>query len=301
MLSSSEFKSIELQHKELINNHFKKYPVHHSDYSFSTMMCWHEYMKYYYILIDDSIIIMTKHEDMVQFRPPIGPHTPQLERQVLELAKSEGSEPPFGMIDIDSKNRLENDFPKLIFEPDRDFFDYVYLASDLEQLSGKKYLKIRNMLNRFKKRYDYTVESINSGNIQELKMFLERWCLWKDCDKIPLLLSEKRAVQYCMKHFFELDLSGIVMRIEGNIEATSIFDKLNENTAVVHFEKAIPDFDGIYQAINQETAKILTKDYEFINREADMGFSGLRMAKEKYQPHHMVEIFHVNKEQLDFE
>ena len=42
----------------------------------------------------------------------------------------------------------------------------------------------------------------------------------------------------------------------------------------------------------------MKKDYKYINRESDMGFPGLRRAKEKYGPNHMVEVYHVSRDVL---
>jgi hypothetical protein len=65
---------------------------------------------------------------------------------------------------------------------------------------------------------------------------------------------------------------------------------MNPETAVVHFEKGLPDCAGIYRAVNQETAALLRDRYPFLNRESDLGVPGLREAKERYHPHHMVEV-----------
>jgi hypothetical protein len=298
LVNFRDFKLIKLDNKEQFDNYFKDFPPQHSDYSFATMICWQHYMKYKYVFVDDSLIILTKCKDKLQLRPPMGTPETKLDSEVLNLALEKCSEPPFGMIDNIAKERLSKTYPNLKFECDRDFNDYVYLADDLAKLAGKKYIKIRNLANRIKRRYNFKVESITKDNIKEIKAFLQRWCLWKDCDKIPLLESEKKAIQYCMNHFFELGVSGIGIKIHGEFEAVSIYEPINENSAIVHFEKAIPDFDGLYQVINQETAIILAKDHQFINRESDMGFSGLRLAKKKYRPHHMNEVYHINKDEL---
>ena len=136
--------------------------------------------------------------------------------------------------------------------------------------------------------------------MDEIKNFLKRWCLWKDCDSDPLLENEKKAILYSIAHFFELELSGLALRIDGDIEAISVYESMNSETAVVHYEKGSPDYDGIYKAINAEVAKLLQNDFTFINREQDMGLPGLRQAKMSYRPHHMVEVFHVDKKNLIF-
>ena len=87
---------------------------------------------------------------------------------------------------------------------------------------------------------------------------------------------------------------------QGAIETIAVFEGMNPGTALVHYEKGSPDYDGIYKAINQETAKLLQPNFKFINRESDMGIPGLRKAKLSYKPHHMVEVFHVDRQSLSF-
>ena len=59
---------------------------------------------------------------------------------------------------------------------------------------------------------------------------------------------------------------------------------------VVHFEKALPGYDGLYAAINSFFAKELTA-YKYINREEDLGIEGLRRAKLSYRPSILLEEF----------
>ena len=132
----------------------------------------------------------------------------------------------------------------------------------------------------------------------EIHEFLKRWCLWKDCESDPILENEKKAILYSMKHFFDLNLSGITIRINDAIESIAVYEQMNPDTAVVHYEKGSPDYDGIYKTINQETAKILMNDFKFINRESDMGIPGLRKAKMSYKPHHMVEVYTIDKQSI---
>jgi len=111
-----------------------------------------------------------------------------------------------------------------------------------------------------------------------------------------VLYNEKAAMNFAIDHFKELGLSGIVVRVDGKIGAMSLFEPLNANTALIHFEKGLTESgDGIYKVVNEEVAKVLALDFEYINRESDLGIAGLREAKLRYHPHHMIEVYSVKK------
>ena len=297
-LSLDNFKLVSLEDKKIFDKHYKKHPPIHSDNVFTTIISWMEYSNYHYILKDDNLIIYSKINNQIRFRPPSGKQKKYVFDQVIKLAQKENSDYPFGVIDKYTKNFLEKNYPKLKFTEHRDYFDYVYLSSDLANLKGSNYAKTRNRLNKFKKNFGFSIEKISQDNLKEINEFLKRWCLWKDCESDPILENEKKAILYSMSHFFDLKLSGIAIRINGKIESIAVYEKMNPDTAIVHYEKSSPDYDGLYKAINQETAKIIEKDLTYINRESDMGIPGLRKAKLSYRPHHMVEVYHVAKKDI---
>jgi hypothetical protein len=87
-----------------------------------------------------------------------------------------------------------------------------------------------------------------------------------------------------------------MIRVNQDIGAISLFEPLNMDTALVHFEKGLPDCEGIYKAINAETAALLAKKFTYINRESDLGVAGLREAKLRYHPDHMVEVYSLKRD-----
>ena len=299
MLSINDFKLVELKDKEIFDSYYKLYPQSHSDYLFTTIISWMNYAKYRFVIYKNNLIISTKIEDKVRFRPPIGTRNKDIFNELINLSKKSDADYPIGAIDSETKNWILKNYPKIPCYPNRDYFDYVYLSSDLADLEGSRYSKIRNRLNKFKRKYEYETEIISKENIDSIKDFLKRWCLWKDCESDPLLENEKNAVMFSMNNFFELNLEGIVIRINNEIEAISVYEKMNNDTAVIHYEKASPDYDEIYKAINNESAKILRKKYRFINREADMGIEGLRKAKMSYKPDHMVKLYQIDRSSIN--
>jgi hypothetical protein len=289
---------VSLGDKKLFDSVYSKFPQSHSEYLFSSLVSWAHYTPVSFLLKDDELILMHMKEGVPQFRPPIGKRSRKVLEDVFRLAKETGGVPPVVAIDSKTRDWILSLFPDMKLSADRDFFDYVYLAKTLSELPGKPYLTLRNHLNAFRRKYEHSVEQISSINMDDARKFLGRWCLWRDCGNSPMLEAERIAVLYCMEHFSELGLSGIVLRIGGEIQALSVYEVLNPQTAVVVFEKAMPEFDGIYPAIGNEAARILVKEYKFINRESDLGIAGLRTAKQRLHPDHMEELYYISKAEL---
>jgi uncharacterized protein len=291
-----DFKIIRLEDKPVFDTHYLRFPPLHSGELFSTMVSWGEYVEYQYASIDNTIILISKDADGTVLHPPSGKPSLDIFKQGMALAKKEDM--IFGFIKKQEKEFLLTHFPKLQIVEHREFFDYVYRADDLAKLAGTKYGKIRNRLNQFKKNYEYTIEDISTENMAEVHDFLKRWCLWKDCASDELLENERKAIVFSMAHYYDLGLSGLALRINGKVEAIAVYEKMNTDTVVVHFEKGSPDYDGIYKAINMETAQRVRSQVPFIDREEDLGIPGLRQAKMSYHPDHFIELFYVEKESL---
>ena len=196
MLSIDDFIPVTLETKKDFDQVYSKYPPVHSDYVFTTLVSWSDYAHYSYVLVDDAIIIKTRIDDTVYFRPPLGKYSKETFYDLIKLAKKEGSDRPLTMITEDAKQWIEKEYAISSFHPHPEFADYVYKSSDLATLEGSKYRKIRNRLNKFKKHFDYQVVTVSLENMDEVKRFLKRWCIWRECEDDPLLSYEKNAVMY---------------------------------------------------------------------------------------------------------
>ncbi|MGA1872784.1 MAG: DUF2156 domain-containing protein [Thermoplasmatota archaeon] len=292
ILELSDFRKVALDDAPVFREHYKKFPPEHSDYLHGTMYTWRDYMTYSFMKRGDHLFIIGELDGKHYIRPPVGPLDREVFAEVIELSRGEGWDPVISMIGAGTTKWMKEEFPEFKYEGHRDYYEYVYLSSDLADLPGKDYLKVRNYLNKFRKSNDHTVENITRENIGEVKEFLIRWCERRGCQEDAFLLQERQTNFHALNDMFELDLEGLVIRVDGRIEAFSLFEKLSEDMVVVHHEKANVELAGLYQAINNETAKALAGRYRYINRESDMGVEGLRRAKNKYRPHHFLEIHH---------
>jgi uncharacterized protein len=299
MLEATDFKPVSLKDRDFFVKHYERFPQVHSDNTFTNMVCWNHYAHYSYAYIEDNIVLCTNFDGRTRYRLPIGPHNPDLLMDLMKLAANSSDDIPLFILDPAAKEWIPELYPDLKLYVERRYSEYVYLASDLAELPGKKYLTIRHQLNQFQRTCSPVVEPITKDNVLDVLDFLDKWCDWKNCDSDPVLANEKEAILFAIAHYDELKLSGLIVRVEGKVGAMSIFEGLNKDTALVHFEKGLPDCKGIYRAINAETARILAKDYVYINRESDMGVIGIREAKTRYHPDHMVDVYFVKREELE--
>ena len=291
MKNLSEWLPVSLEDRALFVSHYLEYPQVHSDNTFVNMVVWNSYANYSFLFENDLLIIASTIDEKTVYRYPVGPDNPEILKRLLRLCIESKSDEPLVIFGENDKTRILSHYPNLVLHPARDYFEYVYRSEDLASLSGGKYLTIRRQLHKFKRNCQYSVEEVVPENLDEVHEFLVRWCEWKGCEGDEVLAHEKDAVFFAIDHFDELPLSGLAIRVFSKVGAISLFEKLNDDTALVHFEKGLPDCEGIYKAINTETATFLARDFTFINRESDLGVAGLREAKTRYHPHHMVEVY----------
>jgi hypothetical protein len=291
MLKQEDFRPVTLADRAFFEKQYAQYPQVHSDNTFTNMVCWNHFAHYQYAYVEKNVILASTIDGITRFRAPIGPRNPALLRSLVRLASEVSDNEPLVLIDRETAAWMREVCPGINLIPDRNHFEYVYRAADLASLPGRNYLTIRHQVNKFRKNCASTIEPMTSANREEVKRFLIQWCEWKGCEGDLVLAHEKDAVFFAVDHLDELPVQGLVIRIDSAIGAISLFEPLNADTALVHFEKGLPDCEGIYKAINTETAALLAPDFTYINRESDLGVAGLREAKMRYHPDHMVEVF----------
>jgi hypothetical protein len=240
VISLSDFRPVSLADRDLFRSHYAKYPQIYSDNTFTNIVCWNHYAHYRYAKQEDVIVLSSTIDGKTKYRTPIGPPDSDILKGVLGLALDHGDEAPFVLFGETAREQMARQFPRLPLYPDRDLFEYVYRATDLADLPGKKYLTIRHQLNRFRARCAYHLERIGRENLEEVKEFLDKWCEWRDCEDSPVLAHERDAIRFAASHFLDLDISGLAIRTNNEMGSISLFEGLNSDTALVHFEKGLP-------------------------------------------------------------
>lgn len=181
--------------------------------------------------------------------PPIGKR-PLLEvMAMLEKAVEENQtlSPIYGLNMRDAAELRAHGFR---VEPSRDDWDYVYLTKDLANLPGDKYHPKRNLILRCLSKHSCEYVGIKPSVIDECLQLQAEWCSIRNCDLVPGLAAENRATKQVFTHYEALGVFGGAIYVNGHLQAFTVAERLNRGTAVIHFEKANPEIEGLYQLIN---------------------------------------------------
>ena len=287
------FRDVTLEDKEWIDRLLKMGPRASLEYNFTTTFVWRCSYGHHIARMDDYFLLRANPVHPAYLFPAgKGPLEPVI-CALAEDAKALGFPLVFNTVMPDTKGMLETLFPgKFKFEPCRDGADYVYETQALASLIGKKYSAKRNHINRFLDSHPgWRYEPITEENFDDVRKMNTVWCIQNGCAEDMAISEEYCAVESALRHYDVLGLTGGLIRAEDKVVAFSIGEPLNDDTFLVHFEKAFADVQGAYQMINQQFVQRNCIQYRYVNREEDAGVKGLRRAKLSYHPAFLVDKY----------
>lgn len=180
---------------------------------------------------------------------------------------------------------------RITYTYDRDSSDYIYKTTDLIEFKGKKFHGKRNHIKRFMET-DWSFEQLTEDKIDECVFFTAEFYN-RVGENYGSAAVEQFAIHTFLMNMKALGIQGGILRQNGGIVGISLGEPLNSDTYVVHIEKARNDLNGAYPTLCREFAKAYAADYEFINREEDMGREGLRTSKLSYHPRYLLNKYSV--------
>ena len=278
------FKPITISDKELITSYTLPSREQDCDLAFANLYAWQFITESAYALFENQLVIRLKHPtEGHEYLLPFGSGYPETIIEELEATAHTAGE-RLWLRGI-NKEWLDKKFPAgFEYTEDRNLCDYIYSRRDLVELHGKNYQPKRNHVNKFHKTYAFTSSPLTPEYIPECLAFELEWCKRHEICESDTIRNERQALTTAFRHWNDLALSGTVIHIDGQIVAFTFGSPINHHTFGVHFEKADISVDGSYAAINQVFASQIPEQYEYINREEDLGIPGLRQAKLSYHP-----------------
>jgi hypothetical protein len=268
-----------------VNDFLARHPQPLSDYSSASLCVWSSVFHYHYAVAQpDTLLICAQvvPDPQPRLLQPLGEFSEPLQETLLAHARKLPTPLVIESVSAAFLARHPAFAARFHVVANRDSANYVYQTEDLATLAGSRYAKKRNLVQQATRLYPWRIGPLGPQHSQE--------CLEVGDDiaakRTTLTLQqESQALATAIRDFGALGLQGLLLRIDDQPAAFSIYDRLNPTTALVLFERALRDRKGLYQVINQETARaIAAQGLTFINREEDLGDPGLRRAKLSYHP-----------------
>jgi len=271
-----ETEKLSLKHKDLLRGRLKSARASLSEYSFANLYLFREVHDHHLLTTDRGIFITGK--------------TYGADRYVMPTAdfRKEGVE---GILDVAQGYDLIFPVPEewlsvfdgkgVSHEYSEDDSDYVFTAEKLAAYKGHKLHGQKNLLNQFLSLYTPVAKPLTRERMPDALDILETW-------QVDVGEGKETTDYYPCREAFELYdelvLCGGIYYVEDEPAGFIIGEEIAPDMFALHFAKGKRKFKGLYQYMYNQFAKILPREYVYMNFEQDLGKLALRIAKSSYDP-----------------
>ena len=283
-----QFSDVGIEQRSAIAAILARHPQPLSDYCFASLLVWAPVYHYHHAIVEPDTLLVSSalgNERAPGLLQPVGELPGSTQEALLRRARELAAPLRIESVSEEFLARYAAFARHFDVAPVRSAANYVYAAGDLAELPGRRYAGKRNLITQASRLNPWTIERLDAARAGECLEVGVDIAAKRTTEAGVSLDQEAQALAGALRSFAPLGLQGLLLRVDGRPAAFSIFDRLSATTAVVLFERALRSMKGLYQVINQETAKVIAAaGYELINREEDLGDPGLRRAKLSYHP-----------------
>lgn len=288
----------ELKKEDFNNyNNCAKGMYNNSESSFATIYMWQHYANVRYCFEDCVVysIFENKNGELSSFMPyGLKRNSEETINKLIDLYRENNSRLVINLCTDDFVEFLSktNKYDISVYE-NRNSFDYVYLTKELIELKGKKFHGKKNHFNSFTKRYSYEYLKYNSSLKDDCIKFCSDILKTHYGDNIKGYDTELFSIEKTFDNMYDFGLKCGIIVLDNKIIALSVGEKINDEYALIHVEKADYNYREAYSVINRLFLMNEFSNTIYVNREEDMGIEGLRKAKMSYNPCHMIKKYTV--------
>lgn len=275
--------------REEIRRYFGKNPSRICEFTNGVVFLWDVDERASFCVEDGTFYMANISDGTAHFNYPIGGDEAGALEKIRAFCLERNYKLVFRFLTAEQKEIIDSKF-STVAESDRNWADYLYSASELRNLSGRKFHGQKNHINRFARQYPNHKFVAYSEKMEGLAYeFFEKF--YGGIEKNDeVFYEEKRVFLKLLKDFSKEELLGGVLLVNGKIVAVS-FGEVVGDTLYIHFEKALREYAGSYAMINYLFANTFGQNVEYINREEDVGDEGLRTAKLNLHPVQIIEKY----------
>ncbi len=282
-----EFKPVTRQDASKLRKYYQDCHYGLCEYSVGTKLMWRQTLRPFWAEAAGCLLMRYGEPGRWSFDYPVpgpeGDEDAALE-SIEEYCRESGASPKFSIVPESKTCRLLSRYPYVKVSDIRTWRDYIYYREDLQLFAGRRYSGQRNHIKKFHTQWpEAAFRPLTAGDDAVIQQF------WADYEAefpkgdnakaISELKLAKQMLKMLNKSYF---LAGGMFDGEKLI-ALSMAEKCGD-TLIIHIEKALYSYTGVYPALVQEFATAFGDGCRWINREDDAGDRGLRTSKLQYGP-----------------
>ncbi len=271
--------------------YFERQPFRLSDYTAGFQLMWQPYASTAYAETEGCLLLRTSYGGTQRFQYPLHPEgDEEAELRALSAAEAwcvaNGVPLILSAIPADRLALMTRRYGRdLTLTNPRTWRDYLYNLSDFVDYAGKRFAGQRNHVSKFRRNYpSATYRSMTAADVEPVRAFLREYAERQYAKRSFIANEELNGTERLLGAFAPLRLSGGLLELDGKIIAVTLGEVAGD-TLVVHVEKALVGYEGVYPTIAHRFAAAEQRpSLLYINREDDAGDCGLRKSKLQYNP-----------------
>ncbi len=256
------------------------------EYSVGVKLMWRDTLRYSYAEAEGCLITASRAGDSISFDFPVPGEGGDVEaalEQIEAYCAANGIPLAFAVVPESELCTLALRYPRYQLINRRAWCDYLYRSEDMQDFPGRRYSGQRNHINRFRKLYgEARFRPLGAEDKPLVDRFFDDYAhifeKTSDSAKRELELSHKMFALMGKPYFCTGGLE-----LDGRLISVCLGEVCGE-TMIVHIEKALYGYEGVYPATVSEFARHFGGSVRFFNREDDAGDKGLRTSKLQYLP-----------------
>jgi ribosomal protein S18 acetylase RimI-like enzyme len=293
---------VHLEHRSVFETFFSSCRTRLSDYSFASAFIWRDASSLRWRILHDCLCLFAaSSEGMTLLLPPAGEgDTRRAADEALSLCADWSGQHRLGFtprIDYVSAELLDRLGPGISAHPTSG--DYIYPTRRMIELDGGDLASKRQARNRFLRRYDVRVETLEPGHVEMCAALLEKWRAQSDDgvagDELTCFkrLKESQATLQALRHGSALGLEGMCLWADGQLVGFTLGERLGADMCSILIEKADRQFVGSAQFIFSEFCARHWQRTTWTNAGDDWEIPSLAWTKQSYRPAMRLEKFSV--------
>lgn len=281
-----DFRKITFEDKDLLQEYYACCPYESCEYSVGIKLFWRKFYPYEIAVSSDGSLIV-KYTDSVNtvFEMPVTKGGGSIDAaldEIDEYCMKNAIVPVFSDVPEDFIQTFVKRYNFTKIENYRGASDYIYRLEDLRDFKGRHYSGQRNHINKFKSLYpDHLLRQLQPD--EDLSVFFARYYGEKSGDAISFNQEKEVAFEMAKNVSNFPFFRSLAIEVGGELAAFCIGEILG-NRVIVHVEKALREYEGIYPYMVSEFLAGLPEGIEYVNREDDSYDKGLRTSKLQYRP-----------------